>query len=55
MEKKIEVKEFCTNIGTKLRIFEGMKQWTDRDQFYVGLLEEGVREDKLEAPSTLVI
>ena len=49
-QKKIEVKAFCSKIGTKLRILEGITQWD-----YVGLIKERVRNDKQEAQPPFIL
>jgi alpha/beta superfamily hydrolase len=40
-----KVKEFCTQIGTTLRILEARTQWANRTELYVGLIKEATRKD----------
>jgi len=43
MQRK--VKEFCTQIGTTLRILEARTQWANRAELYVGLIKEATQKD----------
>jgi hypothetical protein len=40
-----KVKEFCTQIGTTLRILEAQTQWANRAELYFGLIKEAMRKD----------
>jgi len=53
--KSNEVKQFCHKIGMMLRILEGSTQWANRKELYVGLFNEAVRKDMLEANSTMIL
>ena len=46
--KSKEVRQFCHNIGTTLRVLEGSTQWANRAELYVGLFKEAVRKDMLQ-------
>jgi len=39
-QKKRDVKEFCVQIGTTLRVLEAETQWANRAELYVGLLKK---------------
>ena len=40
-----QVKRFCDQIGTVLRILETETQWANRAELYIGLLKEAIRKD----------
>ena len=44
-QKSFEVKYFCNNIGTTLKLLEQVTQWENRAELYVGLVKEAVRKD----------
>ena len=44
-QKKREVKDFCTQIGTTLNILEAETQWANRSELWVGLVKESTRKD----------
>ena len=44
-QKSREVKQFCLNIGTDLRLLEQKTQWANRAELYIGLLKGGTRKD----------
>jgi len=50
-----KVKEFCTPIGTTLRILEARTQWANRAELYVGLIKEATRKDMRATGSPLVL
>ena len=50
-----KVKEFCTPIGTTLRILEAKTQWANRAELYVGLIKEATRKDMRATGSPLVL
>ena len=52
--KSKEVNLFCHKIGTTLRILEGLTQWANKADFYVGLFKDAVRKDILYENSPLV-
>ena len=49
-----KVKEFCTQIGTTLRILEARTQWANQAE-YVGLIKEATRKDMRATGSPLVL
>ena len=44
-QKKREVRDFCTQIGTTLRILEAENQWENQAELFVGLVKESTRKD----------
>ncbi len=44
-QKKCEVKDFCTQIGTTLNILEAETQWANWSELWVGLVKESTRKD----------
>ena len=42
-QKKREVKDFCTQIGTTLNILEAETQWANRSELWVGLVNPPAR------------
>ena len=50
-----EVRRFCQQIGTTLRILEEHTQWANRAELYIGLIKEAVRKDMLESNSPIVL
>jgi hypothetical protein len=50
-----KVKEFCTQIGTTLRILEARTQWANRAELYVGLIQEATQKDMRATGSPLVL
>ena len=50
-----EVKYFANNIGTTLCVLDNETKWADRDELYIGLINESTRKDTSEAKSTLVL
>ena len=53
-QKSKEVRDFCHQVGTTLRILEGSTQWVNRAELYVGLMEELIRKDMRDQNSPLV-
>ena len=49
-----EVRQFCNNIGTALRVLEEGTPWSNRAELYIGLIKESVSKDMREADSPLV-
>ena len=49
-----EVKQFCHQIGSSLRILEEGTPWANRAELYIGLLKEAVRKDMKKSASPLV-
>jgi hypothetical protein len=50
-----KVKEFCTQIGTTLRILKARTQWANCAELYVGLIKEATRKDMQATGSPLVL
>ena len=48
-----EVKQFCNNIGTALRVLETGTPWANRAELCIGLMKEAVCKDMREADSPL--
>jgi len=49
-----EVKKFCNQIGTTLRVLEENTPWANRAELYIGLIKEAIRKDMKETNSPLV-
>ena len=54
-QKKREVKDFCTQIGTTLNILEAETQWANRSELWVGLVKESTRKDLRDSGSPIVL
>jgi hypothetical protein len=54
-QTKREVREFCTQIGTTLKVLEAETQWANRAELYIGLIKEAVRKDMRMTSSPLVL
>ena len=54
-QKKREVRDFCAQIGTTLRVLEANTQWANRAELYVGLIKEATRKDMRETDSPIVL
>jgi len=54
-QKKREVKDFCTQIGTTLNILEAETQWANRSELWVGLLKESTQKDLRDSGSPIVL
>ena len=52
---KREVREFCTQIGTTLKVLEAETQWANRAELYIGLMKEATRKDMHLSGSLLVL
>mmetsp|Transcript_12713 Transcript_12713/g.18113 ORF Transcript_12713/g.18113 Transcript_12713/m.18113 type:complete len:240 (+) Transcript_12713:2517-3236(+) len=44
-QKSNEVRGFCQQMGTTLRVLEEATQWANRAELYIGILKEGIRQD----------
>ncbi len=53
-QTKQEVCEFCTQIGTTLKVLEAETQWANRDELYIGLMKEATRKDMRSSAPPLV-
>ena len=52
-QKSKEVRNFCHQIGSTLRLLEERTQHANRAELYIGLLKEGVRKDLQESHAPL--
>ena len=52
--KSKEVRQFYHEIGTTLRVLEGLTQWANRSELYVTLFKESVRKYMLQENPPLV-
>jgi hypothetical protein len=43
-QKQRKVKEFCTQIGTTLKVLEAQTQWANQAELYIGLIKEATRK-----------
>ena len=50
-----EVKRFCDQVGTTLRILERGTPWSNRAELYIGLLKETVRKDMRDSNFPMVL
>jgi hypothetical protein len=48
-----KVRNFCSDIGTTLRILEENTPWANKAELYIGILKEAVRKDTKEANSPI--
>ena len=53
-QKSKEVRQFCHNIGTTLRLLENSTKWANRSELYIGLFKEEIRKYTREANSPLM-
>ena len=53
-QTSLEVKHFCQDIGTSLRVLEEGTPWANRAELYIGLLKEPIGKDIKEACAPLV-
>ena len=54
-QKKREVNDFCSKIGTTLKALENETQWANRAELYIGLIKEATHKDMQEMHSSLVL
>lgn len=52
-QKSLELRKFCNEIGTTLRVLEENTPWANKAELYIGLLKEAVRKDMRESNSPL--
>ncbi len=52
---KQEVREFCTQTGTMLKVLEAKTQWANHAKLYIGFMKEGTRRDMRSSGSPLVL
>ena len=48
------VRQFCSEIGTTLKVLEEGTPWANRAELYIGLIKEAVRKDMQESDSPLI-
>ena len=48
-----DIRQFCNDMGTTLRILEEGTPWANKAELYIGLIKEAVRKDMKEANSPL--
>jgi hypothetical protein len=53
-QTKCEVRNFCTQIGTTLKVLETETQWANRAELYIGLMKEATQNDMQLSSSPLV-
>jgi hypothetical protein len=44
-QKSIELRKFCSEIGTTLRLLEEGAPWANKAELYIGIIKEAVRKD----------
>jgi hypothetical protein len=54
-QTKREVQNFCTQIGTTLKVLEAETQWANRTELYIGLMKEATQKDMQLLGSPLVL
>ena len=54
IHKSKEVRQFCHQIVTNLRLPEESTQWAKRSELYIGLFKETIRKNTREANSPLI-
>jgi hypothetical protein len=54
-QTKREVRNFCTQIGTTLKVLEAKTQWANRAELYIGLMKEATRNDMQSLGYPLVL
>ena len=50
-----EVRKFCNEVGTTLRILEESIQWANRAELYIGIFKESARQDMRMANSPMCL
>ena len=50
-----EVKQFCDQVGTTLKILETGTPWANRAELYIGLLKENFRKDLQASNAPMVL
>jgi hypothetical protein len=54
-QKQRKVKEFCTQIGTTLKVLEAQTQLANQAEPYIGLIKEATRKDMWASGLPLVL
>ena len=50
-----DVKSFCHQVGTTLRVLEESTQWANRAETYIGILKESIRQDMRRSDAPLCL
>ena len=50
-----EVRRFCDQVGTTLKILEAHTPWTNRAELYIGILKEATRKDLRSSNAPMVL
>ena len=53
-EKSSNLRQFCNEVGSTLRILERMISWANKAELYIGLIKEVVKKDMINSFSVLV-
>lgn len=48
-QRQVDLRSFCNEIGTTLRVLEENTPWANKAELYIGLVKESVRKDMKEA------
>jgi len=54
-QKSKDIRHFCSQIGSSLRILEEGTPWANKAELYIGLLKEATRKDMKESNCPLVL
>ena len=54
-QRSNNVKRFCDQVGTTLRILEKGTPWANKAELYIGLLKEAARKDLRASDAPMVI
>jgi hypothetical protein len=54
-QKSNDLRQFCHEIGTTLRVLEENTPWANKAELYIGLLKEAVRKDMKESDCPLAL
>ena len=52
-QKSAELRRFCNDMGTTLRVLEEGTPWSNKAELYIGLIKEAVRKDMKDADSPI--
>ena len=52
-QKSQDVRKYCNDIGTTLRVLEENTSWSSKTELYIGIIKETARKDMKEANSQL--
>jgi hypothetical protein len=54
-QRSNELRKFCSEIGTTLRLLEEGTPWANKAELYIGIIKEAVRKDMRESNCPLVL